>query len=116
MSTPATVPTEAEIVKWIQEKPWIRKELGEYEQPCLDFVERVSQLDGVVTIGVIPYAGYVDLWTVTERDDRHLGKAIIEHFIDVVRKSERGLLFDFMTTSKREHLPEEAVVLYEKET
>jgi hypothetical protein len=115
MSTPATAPTEAEIVKWMTEKPWIRKELGEYEKPCLDFVERVSQLDGVVTIGVIPYAGYVDLWTVTDRNDRELDTAIIERYGAMVRKSALGLFFDFMIIDENGHFPEEAIVLYKKE-
>ena len=115
MSVPATVQTEEEMLKWAKEKPWVRKELGEYEETCQAFAQKVSQLDGVVTIGAIPYAGYVELWTVTARDNRDLGKAIIECFIKVVRKSDPELLFDFMITSKREHLPEEAIFLYEKE-
>jgi hypothetical protein len=115
MSVPATVQTEEEMLKWAKEKPWVRTELSEYEEACQAFVLKVSQLDGVVTIGAIPYAGYVELWTVTARDNRDLGKAIIECFIKVVRKSDPELLFDFMITSKREHLPEEAIFLYEKE-
>ena len=112
----ATVTNQMEEVpKFFKEKPWIRKELGEYEEACHDFVWKVSQLDGVLAIGAFPYHGYVDLWTVTDRNDRDLDTAIIEYFGEVVRKSDLNLLFDFMITSKREHLPEEAIVLYEKE-
>ena len=104
-----------EVLKWVKEKPWVRKELGEYESACQDFVQKVSQLDGVVTIGAIPYAGHVDLWTVTDREDWDLDTAIIECFGEVVRKSDVNLLFDFMIVSEKEHFPEEAIVLYEKE-
>jgi hypothetical protein len=111
MTTPATVQTEEELLKWAQEKTWVRKELGEYKEACQDFVRKVSPLDGVIAIGAIPYADYVDLWTVTDRNDRGLDRAIIKHFIEVVRRSNLGLLFDFMITSEEEHLPEEATVL-----
>jgi hypothetical protein len=114
MSTPATAPTEAEIVKWMTEKPWIRKELGEYEKPCLDFVERVSQLDGVIVIGALPTCRNVELWTLTDREDRALETAIIKSFAKVVRNSDVSLLFDFMMVSEKEHFPQEAIVLYQK--
>ena len=70
------------------------------QRACQDFVRKVSPLDGVIAIGAIPYADYVDLWTVTDRNDRGLDRAIIKHFIEVVRRSNLGLLFDFMITSE----------------
>ncbi|MBI1927229.1 hypothetical protein HYR99_23680 [Candidatus Poribacteria bacterium] len=115
MSKDQAVVKPEDLQKFIALKPWIRKELGVYKEACEAFARRVSQLDGVLAIGAIPYHGYVDLWTVTDRKDRDLDTAIIEYFGEVVRKSDLNLLFDFMITSKREHLPEEAIVLYEKE-
>lgn len=114
MSVVATERME-EALKWAKEKPWVLKDLGAYEEACQVFVQKVSQLDGVIAIGAIPYHGYVDLWTVIAREDWDLDGAIIESFTEVVRKSDMNLLFDFKIVNEKDHFPEEAIVIYQKE-
>ena len=100
-----------EVLKWAKEKPWVRKELGEYESACQDFVQRVSQLDGVVTVGAIPYAGHVDLWTVVKKRNRSIIRTIIERLIEVSNEYD-DVFFDFVVIDDPELLPEESIVIY----
>ena len=95
-------------------KPWIRKELGVYKEVCEAFARKVSQLDGVVAIGALPYSGYVDLWTVVEKRNRDLNLAIIDRLIEVGNEYE-DILLDFVTIDDAKLLPEEAIVLYKQE-
>lgn len=57
-------------------KTLVQKELGAYKEACQAFAQKVSKLNGVIAIGALPYPGYVDIWTITNRRNRNLDRAI----------------------------------------
>lgn len=113
MSATATNQME-EVPKFFKEKPWIRKELGEYEEACEAFARKVSQLNGVLAICALPYSGYVDLWTLVKKRNRTIIRAIIERLIEVGNEYE-DILLDFVIIDDAQLLPDEAIVIYKKE-
>ena len=114
MSNHQAVAKPEDLQKFIALKPWIRKELGAYKEACEAFARKVSQLDGVLAIGALPYSGYVDLWTVVKKRNRKLNLAIIDRLIEVSNEYD-DVFFDFLIIDAPELLPEESIVIYKKE-
>ncbi len=114
MSNNSVIVKPEDLQKFIALKPWIRKELGVYKEVCEAFARKVSQLEGVVAIGALPYSGYVDLWTVVKKRKRDLNLAIIDRLIEVGNEYE-DLFLDFVIIDDAKLLPEEAIILYQKD-